>query len=145
MLGVQRRTAPSSSGRAFPPSRTCSKPSDADATPAAEPHPEPGVGGRHLSLVVSGRAEAGGAELRRRYKEARRLCPDEPGGDKERYLAEMEALHADAEAYGEPGILFEIRIEYAYSMGLKGWTKHSREAVAPRLRVLRKSLTVRTR
>ncbi|MFD0903314.1 hypothetical protein [Actinomadura sediminis] len=90
--------------------------------------------------MLSERADAGGAELRRRYQEARKLCPDEPGGDKERYLAEMEALHADAEAYGEPGILFEIRIEYAYSLGFKGWTKHSREAVAPRLRVLRKSL-----
>ncbi|MEV5827374.1 hypothetical protein AB0L25_17520 [Spirillospora sp. NPDC052242] len=87
-----------------------------------------------------GRTGAGAEELRRRYRAARGLCPDEPGGDKARYLAEMEALHADAEAHGEPEILFEIRIEYAYSLGFKGWTEHSREAVAPRLRVLRKSL-----
>ncbi|MFV2178239.1 hypothetical protein ACFHW2_38120 [Actinomadura sp. LOL_016] len=90
------------------------------------------------------RAETGGAgsteELRRRYKAARRLCPGGPEGDKERYLDVLEVLHADAEAYGEPEILFEIRIEYAYSLSIKGWKEHSREVTSRWLAVLRKSL-----
>ncbi|QFG20434.1 hypothetical protein [Actinomadura sp. WMMB 499] len=79
-------------------------------------------------------------ELRRRYKAVRKLAPGEPGGDKERYLADLEALHADAEAYGEPGILFKISIEYAYSLSISGWKKHSRELTSRWLAVLRKCL-----
>lgn len=79
-------------------------------------------------------------QLQKRLDAAWKLDPDEPGGAKEPFVAAMDALLADAEALGDPDMLFKVRLGYTYSMRSKPWKKHSREVIGEALRVLRQCL-----
>ncbi|WP_143220156.1 hypothetical protein [Actinomadura sp. CNU-125] len=81
-------------------------------------------------------------ELQRRLTAARKLDPNKPGGaSKETVVATMEAVLADAEALGDPEMLFKARIDYGYTMRWKSWEDSSSEQViAEVLGVLRKCL-----
>ncbi|MFV2178241.1 hypothetical protein ACFHW2_38110 [Actinomadura sp. LOL_016] len=85
-------------------------------------------------------AALGKAELQDRLSAAWRLDPDRPGGGKEIFVAAMEAVLADAEALGDPEMLFKVRIDYTYSLRSKSWKGHSREVIGEALGVLRACL-----
>ncbi|QFG20436.1 hypothetical protein [Actinomadura sp. WMMB 499] len=80
------------------------------------------------------------AELRRRLGAAWDVEPGKPGGGKERFVAAMEAVLADAEALGDPEMLFKVRVDYGYALRSKNWKAHSREVMGEALGVLRAAL-----
>ncbi|MBE1537265.1 hypothetical protein [Actinomadura algeriensis] len=77
-------------------------------------------------------------ELSGRLDAAWKLDPDEPGGGAERFMAAMSALVPDAEALGDPALLFRVRLGHAYALRFRGWEKHSGEVMGERLGLLRK-------
>ncbi|MBE1537264.1 hypothetical protein [Actinomadura algeriensis] len=81
-------------------------------------------------------------ELRRRLSAARDLDVEKPGGaSKETFVAAMEGVLADAEALGDPELLFEARLRYGYAMRSDHWRgASSKQAVGEVLGVLRKCL-----
>ncbi|OLT27102.1 hypothetical protein BJF79_42815 [Actinomadura sp. CNU-125] len=75
--------------------------------------------------------------LRAGLAAAWKLDPINPGGGAEPFMSAMGALLPDAEALGDPEMLFRVRLGYAFSLHFKGWKKHSGEVMGERLGVLR--------
>ncbi|OLT17397.1 hypothetical protein BJF79_17745 [Actinomadura sp. CNU-125] len=87
-------------------------------------------------------APAGREELRDRLNAALDLAgggeDDDVAGQS--YLAVMEGLLADAEAFGDPETLFGVKVIYANALRFKEWEKEPREVDAEALAVLRSCL-----